>query len=115
LITKLKKMKNIEIISIPVADQQKSKEFYLKLGFQIIMEAPMGNEQTWIQMGLPNQDSSISLANFQGIILETDDMDKEVQELKTKGIETGNIDDTPWGKFCWLKDLDGNKICLHQK
>jgi hypothetical protein len=61
----MEKMKNIEIISIPVTDQLKSKEFYLKLGLQIIMEAPMGNGQTWIQMGLPNQETSISLATLQ--------------------------------------------------
>ena len=35
--------------------------------------------------------------------------------LKTKGIEVGKIDDTPWGKFAWLKDLDGNSLCLRQK
>ncbi len=108
-------MKTVEIISIPVSDQQKAKGFYLKLGFQIIMEAPMGNGQTWVQVGLPGETTSISLSNFQGIIFETADIEKEVQELKAKGIETGKIDDTPWGKFSWLKDLDGNGLCLHQK
>jgi len=108
-------MKSIEIVSIPVTDQQKAKDFYIKAGLQIIMEAPMGNGQTWIQMGLPNQITSLSLASFQGIIFETDNIEKEVQELTTKGIEAGKIDNTPWGKFSWLKDIDGNKFCLHQK
>ena len=108
-------MKNIEIIMIPVTDQQKAKEFYMKLGFQIIMEAPMEHGQTWIQLGLPNENTTISLASFQGIICETDDIEKETGELKAKGIEAGKIDDTPWGKFCWLKDPDGNQISLHQK
>jgi catechol 2,3-dioxygenase-like lactoylglutathione lyase family enzyme len=39
-------MKTIEIITIAVSDQQKAKEFYVKLGFQIIVEAPMGNGET---------------------------------------------------------------------
>jgi predicted enzyme related to lactoylglutathione lyase len=108
-------MKTIEVINIPVTDQQKAKEFYLKLGFQIIIEAPMGPDEMWVQLGLPNQTTSISLMKFQGIIFETDDIEKEVGELKTKGIEVGKIDDTPWGKFAWLKDLDGNGLCLHQK
>ncbi len=108
-------MKQIEIIMIPVSDQQKAKEFYMKLGFQVIVEAPMEHGQTWIQLGLPNQNTFISLATFQGIIFETDDIEKEIETLKTKGIELGKIDNTPWGKFAWLKDIDGNGLCLHHK
>jgi predicted enzyme related to lactoylglutathione lyase len=108
-------MKNIEIIMIPVTDQQKAKEFYLKLGFQLIMEAPSDHGETWIQLGLPSQNIYISLAKFSGIILETSDIEKEIQDLNTKGLLIGKIDNTPWGKFAWLKDLDGNGLCLHQK
>lgn len=108
-------MKAIEIIMIPVKDQQKAKEFYLKLGFEVIIEAPDAHGGSWLQMGLPNNNTTISLASFQGIICETDDMEKEIEELKTKGIEVGKIDNTPWGKFAWLKDLDGNSLCLHQR
>lgn len=108
-------MKSIEIIMLPVKDRQQAKEFYLKLGFQIIVEAPDAHGETWIQMGLPNGNTTISLAGFQGIICETDDIEKEIKELKTKGIEVGKIDTTPWGRFAWLKDLDGNSLCLRQK
>jgi catechol 2,3-dioxygenase-like lactoylglutathione lyase family enzyme len=108
-------MKTTEIIMIPVADQQKAKAFYVNLGFEVIAEAPMGNGETWLQMGLPGQVTTISLAKFQGIIFETDDIEKEIGELKAKGVEAGQIDPTPWGRFAWLQDLDGNKLCLHQK
>ncbi|MEO6720078.1 MAG: VOC family protein [Ferruginibacter sp.] len=108
-------MNAVEIIMIPVSDQQKAKEFYLRLGFQVILEAPGAHGETWIQLGLPNQSTTISLAKFQGIICETNDIEKEIEELKSKDIEVGKIDDTPWGKFAWLKDLDGNSLCIHQK
>jgi catechol 2,3-dioxygenase-like lactoylglutathione lyase family enzyme len=108
-------MKAIEIITIPVSDQQKAKEFYMKLGFQIIVEGPMGNGETWVQLGLPNQPTSISLLSFHGVMFETDDIEKEVKELKSKGIETTKIDNTPWGKFVQLKDPDGNGLSYHQK
>ena len=108
-------MKSTEIIMVPVTDQQKAKEFYLKLGFQILVEAPMEHGQTWLQLGLPGQPTTISLANFQGIIFETDDIEKEISDLQTKGIVPGKIEDTPWGKFAWMTDPDGNKLCLHQK
>lgn len=108
-------MKSVEIVMLTVSDQRKAKEFYLKLGFQIMAEAPAAHGETWIQLGFPNQNTTISLAKFQGVICETDDINEEVKELKAKGIEVGKIDNTPWGKFAWLKDLDGNSLCLHEK
>jgi len=109
------KMKSIEIIVLPVTDQQKAKDFYLKLGFQVLVEAPADQGQTWIQLGLPNQPASIALMKFHGVIIETADIEKEIEDLKTKGIAVGTIDNQPWGRFAWLKDLDGNGLCLHQK
>src|SRR3954465_8676390 len=106
-------MKSVEIIMIPVKDRQKAKEYYLKLGFKVVVEAPDPHGETWIQMGLPGCDTTISLAGFQGIICETSNIEAEAAELKAKGIEVGKIDQTPWGKFAWLKDLDGNSLCLH--
>ena len=108
-------MKTIEIIVLPVADQQKAKDFYLTLGFRVLVEAPADHGQTWIQLGLPNQPTSIALMKFHGVIIETADIEKEIQELKTKGIVVGEIDNQPWGRFAWLKDPDGNGLCLHQK
>ena len=131
-------MKTIEIISIPVSNQEKSKEYYLKLGFQVIVEAHMCNGHTWVQLAIPNQVTSISLVSWwpykevemspgslKGLMLETEDIEKEVKELRAKcvqvgtigrnGYELGKIDDTPWGKFTHLIDPDGNVISLHQK
>ncbi len=108
-------MKTTEIIMIPVTDQQKAKTFYLDLGFQLIAEAPSKHGETWIQLGLPGQTTTISLAKCQGIIFDTEDIEKEIAVLNTKNITTGKIDDTPWGRFAWLKDPDGNSLCLHQK
>ncbi len=108
-------MKSIEIIMLPVADQQKAKEFYLKLGFQLVLEAPDAHGGSWIQMGLPGSDTTISLASFSGVICETDNIESKVESLSANGITVGAIDTTPWGKFAWLSDPDGNRLCLHQR
>ena len=108
-------MKSLEIIMIPVNDRQKAKEFYQKFGFQVIVEAPGAHGETWIQMALPGSDTTISLAGFNGIICETDNIENKIKELHENGIESGKIDNTPWGRFAWLKDLDGNSLCLHEK
>ena len=108
-------MTAVEIIMVPVKDRQKAKAFYKKLGFKVTVEAPGEHGETWIQMGLPNSTTTISLSSFQGIICQTDDLEKEIKALKKKGIEVGKIDETPWGRFAWLKDLDGNSLCLHSQ
>tara|TARA_Y100001949_G_C15774238_1_gene237787 strand:- start:181 stop:507 length:327 start_codon:yes stop_codon:yes gene_type:complete len=108
-------MNSIEIIMIPVADRQKAKAFYIDLGFEVVLEAPDPHGETWIQMKLPGSNTTISLASFQGIICETDDIHATINNYHQKGITVDAIDETPWGKFAWLKDLDGNSLCLHQK
>jgi catechol 2,3-dioxygenase-like lactoylglutathione lyase family enzyme len=108
-------MKSVEIIMVAVKDRQKAKEFYLNLGFKVIVETQDPHGDAWIQMGFPGSNTTISLAGFQAIICETEDIEDQVKEYKGKGIEVGKIDDTPWGRFAWLKDLDGNSLCLHQK
>ena len=100
---------------VPVKDRQKAKEFYLQLGFKVIVEAPGEHGETWIQMGLPDSNTTISLSSVEGVICETPDIEREIAALATKGIKVGKIDETPWGRFAWLKDLDGNGLCLHQK
>ena len=115
-------MELIEVISVPVTDQQKAKEFYLKIGFEIITEADMGNGGTWVQLGLPGQATSISLVNWlvekmpagsmQGLVIKSDNIEKETEELKSKGIAVSAIDPTPWGKFMSFNDPDGNGLIL---
>jgi catechol 2,3-dioxygenase-like lactoylglutathione lyase family enzyme len=108
-------MRSVEIIMIPVSDRQKAKEFYGKLGFEVRVEAPDPHGETWIQMGLPNGETTLSLASFHAVICETPDIEAESKQLAAKGIPVGKIDDTPWGRFAWIKDGDGNSVCLHQK
>ncbi|MDQ6814632.1 MAG: VOC family protein [Bacteroidota bacterium] len=116
-------MTAIEVISVPVTDQQASKEFYLTIGFQLIVEADMGNGSTWVQLGLPGQTTSITLVHWfkempagsmQGLVLKSTDIEKEVADLKAKGVEVKPIDDTPWGRFASFSDPNGNGLTLHQ-
>jgi predicted enzyme related to lactoylglutathione lyase len=116
-------MKAITIISIPVTDQQAAKEFYLKLGFEVLVEAPFDNYK-WVQLGLPGQkEVSITLVTWfpnmqpgsvNGFVIKTDSLDKDIEELTAKGIEVGKVDQTPWGRFAAVTDPDGNRLSLHQ-
>jgi predicted enzyme related to lactoylglutathione lyase len=116
-------MKSATIISVPVTDQQRAKEFYLKLGLTLIVEAPMGKDQVWVQLGFPGGGATLTLVNWfekmqagsmHGLVISTDNIEKDIEELKAKGIEVRAIDNTPWGKFASIKDPDGNSLSLHQ-
>ena len=117
-------MKAIEVISIPVTNQQVAKEFYLKLGFSLMVEAPFEGGANWIQMGLPGGGTSITLVNWfqempagsvRGLVLKSEDLDKEIEELTARGITVGPADKTPWGRFASITDPDGNVLSLHGK
>ena len=116
-------MKTIEIISIPVTNQERSKQFYEDLGFTLIVEAPFANDQKWVQLGFPGHEASITLVTWfpnmppgcqQGFVVKTDSLDQDVEELSAKGITVGKIDETPWGRFAAVKDPDGNTVSFHQ-
>lgn len=117
-------MKLISIISIPVIDQAASKEFYLKLGFKLIVENDLGKGQKWVQLGIEGAQTSITLVTWfdnmppgciNGLVIDCEDLDAEIKTLTEKGIEVGTIDKTPWGRFAAIKDPDGNRLSLHQR
>src|SRR4051812_46584350 len=118
-------MKAIEIMSIPVTNQQRSKEFYVKLGFEVIVEVPLKNGELWLQLGMCEQVTTIALMNswpfkkmhagtFHGLILETDNIEHEVDDLRQKGIHVSAITDSWFGRFAFINDPDGNGVSIHQ-
>ncbi|RWY51002.1 VOC family protein [Mucilaginibacter gilvus] len=115
-------MQSIEIISIPVTNQQVAKEFYLKMGFKLIVENPFQGDSLWIQLGLPDGGTTITLVNWfpnlkpgsiAGYVIKCDDLDADIKTLTDNGIAVGPADKTPWGRFATVKDPDGNAWSLH--
>lgn len=117
-------MKKIDVISIPVTDQERSKQFYAKLGFEVMVENDLGNGQRWIQMGLPGSFTSITLVTWfkkmpagciQGLVIRSEDLDADLAELRKNGLSPESQEETAWGKFASIYDPDGNGISLHQR
>jgi len=118
------KINRIDIISIPVSDQEKSKKFYEEiLGFEIIKDNPMPPDRRWIQLAPPNAETSITLVtwfdnmppgSFQGGVLDTDDIQADYQKLKSEDLELSPLKEAPWGKYTTFSDPDGNGWVLQQ-
>ena len=114
---------HVQLLSLPVTDQDRAKAFYTdKLGFDLLADNPMGPDQRWVQVGLPGADTSITLVTWfdsmpagslRGLVLETDDLDRDVAALTGRGVQINDgIQAAPWGRFVTFEDPDGNGIVL---
>ena len=118
-------LNQIDIISIPVTNQQAAKDFYQKiLGFELIRENPMSDETQWIQLTpSPASSSSITLVTWfdkmppgsiQGLVIGTNNIEADYRELTQRGVKLSPIQDLPWGKSAMFNDPDGNGWVLQQ-
>lgn len=114
---------HVQLFSVPVSDQERAKAFYVDmLGFELLRESPMGPMGTWVQLGLPGGDTSITLTTWfdtmpagslRGMVLEVEDLDAMVAELEAKGLEFDHtVNQMPWGRYVSVQDPDGNGIAL---
>jgi predicted enzyme related to lactoylglutathione lyase len=107
----------------PTGLQARAKEFYLQLGFELLVEAPFESGQQWVQLGFPGSAVSITLVTWfdnmpagciNGLVIKTDDLVQEIGAFTAKGISVEKIDETPWCKFAVVIDPDGNRLTLHE-
>jgi len=113
----------IELIGVPVTDADRSIEFYERIGFNLDHDHKISEEIRFIQMTPPGSACSIafgagitemepgSLDNMQVVIA---DADEARQFLIDKGVEAGDIQEFPWGRFVFFSDPDGNGWALQQ-
>jgi catechol 2,3-dioxygenase-like lactoylglutathione lyase family enzyme len=115
----------IELVSVPVSDQQRSKEFYeSKLGFRLISDDQFDEGQRWVQLEPPGGGANITLVTWfddmrpgslKGLVISCDDIDATYAELRDRGVDlSGPPEDMAWGRFASVQDPDGNTVLLRQ-
>jgi catechol 2,3-dioxygenase-like lactoylglutathione lyase family enzyme len=117
-------IRSFEIVSVPVSDQEKSKNFYRDVvGFELLREEPMGPGQKWIQLAPQGCSTTIALVTWfesmrpgglQGVMLNSSDIERDYQELTGRGLALTEIKQEPWGRYSMFKDPDGNGWILRQ-
>lgn len=117
-------MNTIEMVSIPVNNQEEAKQFYTdKLGFVVIFEGQTPDGSKWLQLALPNDNTSITLGSGQmfppvgsikGLVLSTDNIEKDFTQLKSKGVNVADIQTFPHGKMTFFTDPDGNQWLIKE-
>jgi catechol 2,3-dioxygenase-like lactoylglutathione lyase family enzyme len=118
-------IKIIQVVSVPVSDQDKAKEFYSGvLGMEVLQDMRMDENSRWVQLQPRGGEASLTLVTWfpsmpagslKGLVLETDDLEGTIAEMASKGFTIdAEIDVQPWGRFVSFDDPDGNGIVLRQ-
>jgi catechol 2,3-dioxygenase-like lactoylglutathione lyase family enzyme len=115
-------------VCVTVADTDRAIEFYVdKLGFEKVVDVPMGEGMRWVEVAVAGTPTTIALAppppgteaggGQTGICLDTSDVDADHATLKEAGVD---VDETvsrygdPVPPMFWLRDPDGNSLMIVQ-
>jgi catechol 2,3-dioxygenase-like lactoylglutathione lyase family enzyme len=115
-------------VCVTVADTDRAIDFYVNtLGFQKVVDVPMGDAMRWVEVALPGTATTIALApppqgtevggSETGICLDTSDVDADHATLKAAGVDV-DAEVTRWGDpvppMFWLRDPDANSLIVVQ-
>jgi predicted enzyme related to lactoylglutathione lyase len=114
----------LELIQVPVADIERAKAFYTeKIGFSADQDHQVTDDVRFVQLTPPGSGCSIALTSgvhemrpgsIDGLQLVVDDADAARAELLTRGLEVGEVQEFPWGRFVYFSDPDGNSWSVQQ-
>ena len=114
----------LELVAIPVSDVDRAKAFYTqKIGFIADHDHRVSDEMRFVQLTPPGSACSISLGtgitpaapgSVRGMQLVVADVAAARAELLQRGVEVGEVQDFPWGKFIFFSDPDGNAWAVQQ-
>jgi predicted enzyme related to lactoylglutathione lyase len=114
----------LELIQVPVADIERAKAFYTeKIGFSADHDHQVTDGLRFVQLTPPGSGCSIALTSgvhemhpgsIDGLQLVVDDADAAREELLARGLEVGEVQEFPWGRFVYFSDPDGNSWSVQQ-
>ena len=115
-------------VCVPVADTDRALDFYVgTLGFEKIVDVPMGPEMRWVEVQVSGAETTIALAppprgrqaggSETGICLDTSDLEADHAALQAAGADVDE-EITRFGgsvpPMFWLRDPDGNSLIVVQ-
>ena len=114
----------LQLIQVPVSDVDASIEFYAeRAGFNLDHDHRVSDELRFVQMTPTGSACSISFGtgltgmapgSVEGLQLVVDDIEAARENLSGRGLEVGDVQDFPWGRFLFFSDPDGNGWAVQQ-
>ena len=115
-------------VCVTVADTDRAIDFYVdKLGFEKVVDTPMGPDMRWVEVQVSGAPTTIALAPpppgqqaggvQTGICLDTSDVDADHAALKAAGADV-DAEVSRYGgpipPMFWVRDPDGNSLIVVQ-
>ncbi|NLK95297.1 MAG: VOC family protein [Clostridiales bacterium] len=121
---------NIGKVTIYVNNQEEAKDFWInKMNFIIKLEQPMGPNMKWLEVA-PSEESFTTFVIYEkrlmlaqnsnanvahpNIILSTNNIDATYDQMKSNGINVGEIMNMPYGKMFKFQDQDNNEYLVRE-
>ena len=113
----------IELVSVPVTDVDRAKDFYVKAGFNADFDQTVTKDLRFVQLTPPGSACSICIGTgltkmepgtMESIQMVVADAQKAHDELVKRGIEVSDVTPLEWGIFVYFSDPDGNKWALQE-
>jgi predicted enzyme related to lactoylglutathione lyase len=114
----------LELVAIPVSDVDRAKAFYTEqAGFVADHDHRVSDELRFVQLTPPGSACSIALGtgisdqppgSVQGLQMVVPDIEAARVELVERGVDVGEVQEFPWGKFLFFEDPDGNGWAVQQ-
>lgn len=108
----------LELISVPVSDVDRAKDFYVeRAGFDLDHDHTVSEEIRFVQLTPPGSKASIAIGKglstmapgaLEGLQVVVTDIEAARDALAGRGVEVSEIHDFPWGRFVYFSDPDGN-------
>jgi catechol 2,3-dioxygenase-like lactoylglutathione lyase family enzyme len=113
----------LEVVAVPVSDVDAAKDFYERIGYHIDHDHRVSDELRFVQITPPGSCCSIVIGNgitsappgsAQRLQVVVDDIETAQLELREAGVEVGEVQDSPAGRFVFFADPDGNGWAVQQ-
>jgi len=114
----------LELVSIPVTDVDRAKDFYVnQVGFSADHDHQVNEALRFVQLTPPGSACSVVLGtgitdmtpgSQKGVQVVVEDVEAARQHLVANGITASEVTEQPWGSFVTFSDPDGNTWALQQ-
>jgi catechol 2,3-dioxygenase-like lactoylglutathione lyase family enzyme len=114
----------LELVILPVSDVDAAKAFYTdQAGFHADADFQVSDDLRFVQLTPPGSACSIAIGqgltqaapgSVEGMQLVVADIEAANAELRERGIDAGEVQKFPWGKFVFFADPDGNRWAVQE-
>ncbi len=114
----------LELVAVPVSDVDRAKAFYVdQAGFNPDHDHTVSDDMRFVQLTPPGSACSIAIGkgvvdsepgSVKGLQVVVDDIEEAKADLSGQGVDVGEVQDFPWGRFLFFSDPDGNGWAVQQ-